>query len=119
MKISSSTRKQQLVQLQKALVILCDLLRLDKSTYWLVHFERCLKTTDDLLVNGFDQPALNEHSLSVRSVYGGMGSFNDYMPVMHTKESSVWYHKHGEPERIFQIVYNSAFNLMVVDEHND
>ncbi|MFW2478876.1 MAG: DUF6966 domain-containing protein [Lentimonas sp.] len=118
MTIEISVRNQQLQALQNVLVPLCELLRLDKPTYWLAHFARCLQTTDQLLLNGFDQAALNELSLSVRSVFGGMGSFNDYVPIMNTKESSAWYQKYGNPEKVIGLVYNAALNLMVIGERH-
>ncbi|MCJ8169295.1 DUF6966 domain-containing protein [Atopomonas sediminilitoris] len=114
MTIEVSVRIQQLEELQKALMPLCELLRLDKPTYWLAHFERCLQTTDHFLANGFDQASLNEFSISVRNVFGGMGSFNDYVPPMNTKESSAWYQKYGNPENIISLVYKNALNLMVI-----
>ncbi len=114
MTIEISVRIQQLEELQKALMPLCELLRLDKPTYWLAHFERCLQTTDHFLANGFDQASLNEFSISVRNVFGGMGSFNDYVPPMNTKESSAWYQKYGNPENIISLAYKNALNLMVI-----
>ncbi|VXC07759.1 conserved hypothetical protein [Pseudomonas sp. 8AS] len=114
MTIDISVRTQQLEELQKALMPLCELLRLDKPTYWLAHFEHCLQTTDQFLAHGFDQTSLNELSISVRNVFGGMGSFNDYVPPMKTKESSAWYQKYDNPENIIGLVYSNALNLMVV-----
>lgn len=91
--------KQQLQTLQIALASLYELLKLDTSTYWLSHFERCLRTTDQLITEGFDQTSLNALSRSVRQVFGGMGRFNDHVPVMNTQASSARYRKHGSPER--------------------
>lgn len=115
MTIDLTLRTQQLESLQSALAALCELLRLDTPTHWLSHFERCLHTTDQLIAQGFDQTSLNELSRSVRQVFGGMGSFNDYIPVMNTKESSAWYQKHGSPEAITNLVYDSALCLMVAE----
>ena len=116
MTAQTNLRTQQLEALQAGLTLLCELLRLDKPTHWLNHFERCLHTTASLLSNGFDQDALNALSRSVRQVFGGMGSFNDYVPVTGTKESSAWYRKHGNPEETIRLVYDSALCLMVVEQ---
>ncbi|MDH1264631.1 hypothetical protein [Pseudomonas sp. GD03944] len=114
--MATNLRPQQLESLQAALASLCELLRLDKPTHWRDHFERCLHTTDHLLTNGFDQSTLNSLSCSVRQVFGGMGSFNDYVPVTNTRDSSDWYRKHGNPEEIVGLVYDSALCLMVVEQ---
>ncbi|MGE8359479.1 DUF6966 domain-containing protein [Pseudomonas sp.] len=114
--MATKLRPQQLEALQAALTSLCELLQLDKPTHWLEHFERCLHTTGHLLTHGFDQEALNDLSCSVRQVFGGMGSFNDYAPVMNTRESSAWYRQHGSPAAIAQLVYDGALCLMVVEQ---
>ena len=118
MQITHSQRRAQLQELEKSLVILCELLQLDRRCHWLPHFERCLHTTRRLLADGFEQSELNDLSGAVRSVFGGMGSFNDYMPIMNTKESSAWYQRHSNPENVIRSVFDTAVKLMVVSERH-
>lgn len=47
-----------------------------------------------------------------------MGSFNDYMPIMNTKESSAWYQRHSNPENVIRTVFDTAVKLMVVSERH-
>jgi hypothetical protein len=118
MQIDASVRREQLKKLEESLELLCELLQLDSQCTWTKHFQTCLATARELLASGFDQTALNDLSSSIRYVFGGMGSFNDYVPIMNTKESSVWYQKHGNPEKVIGIVYSKAMDLIVVGEQN-
>ena len=118
MTIDLSVRKEQLATLERALQSLCELLRLDPRCHWRNHFERCLETTSRLLQSGFDQADLNALSGSVRMVFGGMGSFNDYVPIMNTKASSTWYQAHGNPDKAIGAVYENALALMVIGERH-
>lgn len=118
MQIDVPVRHEQLVKLEESLEALCELLRLDTQCIWTKHFQTCLATVRELIGSGFDQTALHDLSSSIRYVFGGMGSFNDYMPIMNTKESSAWYQKHGNPEEVIGIVYSQAMDLIVVGERN-
>ncbi len=118
MQSTFTSRESQLRELEQALKLLCELLRLDPACRWRSHFERCLEAASRLLHQGFEQSDLNELSGSVRHVFGGMGSFNDYVPVMNTKESSAWYQKCGNPDKVIGLVYEKALGLMVVGERH-
>jgi len=73
------------VQLQKLVTDLSDLmaiLALDPQCQWTRHFSECLSTAKWLSSAGASPQQLNQLSGSVMSVFGGMGSFNDYAPVL-------------------------------------
>ena len=74
-------RHTQLNSLKVELENLLIMLREDDSCAWTDHFEDCLFTTKQLIGNGFTQNDLNSLSTQIRSVFGGMGSFNDYVPL--------------------------------------
>ena len=74
-------RSEQLDTLVASLSELIVILSFDPRCQWLSHFEKCLSDANYLRADGFTQNQLNELSGSVRSVFGGMGSFNDYAPV--------------------------------------
>jgi hypothetical protein len=76
-------RAAQLDELIKELGTLCDLLARDSECEWRRHFVSCLHQAEALADNPFDQQSLNLLSGSVMSVFGGMGSFNDYVPFKH------------------------------------
>ncbi|WP_196140309.1 hypothetical protein [Aliikangiella sp. G2MR2-5] len=77
-------RTSQLEALKRELEKLLSVLREDEGCNWLNHFERSLEKTCWFLENGYEQSQLNDLSSSIRSVYGGMGSFNDYVPPQST-----------------------------------
>jgi hypothetical protein len=112
-------RTTQLDALIESLSELTELLALDSSCQWRRHFENCLAGARELRSKGFEQSDLNELSGSVRYVYGGMGSFNDYAPVAAnaTGTFSVIRGMDGL-EVIANHVYERALNLMVTgDDH--
>ncbi|MEN5426216.1 hypothetical protein ABE522_07585 [Stenotrophomonas pennii] len=76
-------RAAQLDELTKELSALCDLLAHDSECEWRRHFVFCLQQAEALAATPLDQPSLNRLSGSVMSVFGGMGSFNDYVPFKH------------------------------------
>lgn len=115
--MGDSYRRKQLAELEANLARLCQLLNLDPNCRWTRHFERFLSETKNLLAEGFCQRELNELSGSVMHVYGGMGSFNDYVPVMNTRESSRWYGEFGDPSNIIGAVFQSAQELRVVGSY--
>lgn len=73
-------RASQLDELIRELGTLCDLLARDSECQWRRHFVSCLHQAQALADNPLDQQSLNLLSGSVMSVFGGMGSFNDYVP---------------------------------------
>lgn len=76
-------RAAQLDELIMELSALCDLLAHDSRCEWRRHFVSCLRQAEALAATPHDQPSLNMLSGSVMSVFGGMGSFNDYVPFKH------------------------------------
>jgi hypothetical protein len=110
----SMERTNQLDELIEALSKLTEMLTLDSSCQWRRHFEHCLVNARELRSNGFEQSNLNELSGSIRYVYGGMGSFNDYAPIAadETGSFSVIGGMEGM-DVIANHVYERALNLMV------
>ncbi len=70
----------QLNELIAHLAALTDILVLDPDSHWGMHFRHCLATARALAGSRYDGEKLTGMACSVMSVYGGMGSFNDYAP---------------------------------------
>jgi hypothetical protein len=73
-------RKDQLERLIKSLRQLRDILRGDPTCRWTAGIESFGYEAEQLAAHGFSQSDLNGLSTSVQSIYGGMGSFSDYIP---------------------------------------
>jgi hypothetical protein len=85
--ISLKVRKKQLITLANALRDLVLVLEKDSECQWAEHFKSSLFRSEQLLEKGFTQAELNDLSVSVNSVYQGMGSFSDYAPYNYNSES--------------------------------
>ena len=109
-----SSRKSELKRLILALEHLCIYLRLDDKCVWTAHFEQQLIYAQQLDKNGFSQADLNELSSSVRSVYGGMCSFNDYYNPNYLSQRSSIIKQLGSSAELPSRVYECALDLMVV-----
>ncbi|MCZ4374317.1 hypothetical protein O4H50_21240 [Vibrio diazotrophicus] len=109
-----ASRKSELKRLILALEHLCVHLRLDDKCVWTAHFEQQLICAQQLDKNGFTQADLNELSSSVRSVYGGMGSFNDYYNPNYSIQRSLIIKQLGSSPELSSRVYEFALDLMVV-----
>lgn len=72
--------QNQLNELIAHLAALRDILALDADSHWGTHFRNCLSTARALADSSHDGDELTGLACSVMSVYGGMGSFNDYAP---------------------------------------
>ncbi|UCJ16026.1 hypothetical protein K5Q02_19755 [Pseudomonas sp. MM211] len=70
----------QLNELIAHLAALTDILSFDAHSHWGAHFRNCLSTAQALAGSSCDADELTGLACSVMSVYGGMGSFNDYAP---------------------------------------
>lgn len=70
-------------QLIDALTRLVVLLELDPACQWTQHFASELKQACQLREKEIGARELAELSTSIRHVYGGMGSFNDYAPAVY------------------------------------
>lgn len=112
-------RSAQLDSLAVSLMELTQILSFDPQCQWRRHFEQCLATTRQLKATEFPQNQLNELSGSVRSVFGGMGSFNDYAPVTLSQCGSVSVIRGMEHlDQIAGQVHENALALMVVEGNN-
>lgn len=74
------TQREALLVLSSALEELISLLKLDAGCQWTSKFETDRIVANELLRNGFSNEELEQLALSVKYVYQGMGSFNDYSP---------------------------------------
>jgi hypothetical protein len=88
--------------------MLVELLEKDPSCPWTHHFLKSLETARELQAKGFTQAQLNDLSGSVRRVYAGMGSFNDYISPHHHVREAVY--------RASSDVWGRALEMMVVAE---
>ncbi|WP_139164018.1 DUF6966 domain-containing protein [Desulfoluna spongiiphila] len=114
MKIQLSIRKNQLDKLIQSLEHLCIHLRLDEDCPWIDHFERQLENAKSLSNSKFTQKELSDLSSSIRSVYGGMGSFNDYYNPNYTKHRNEVMKLLGSSTDLSERVYEYALELMVI-----
>lgn len=112
-------RASQLEELVVALGRLITNLDLDPDCQWKGHFVQCLSRAQFLLDAGFDQEALNGLSASVRSVFGGMGSFNDYVPARFNSLTGQYAAIEGMEgfNRAAGSVYDAALKLVVVSRY--
>ncbi len=115
MSVSIEVRRGQLAELLAALDDLNAVLDLDPRCTWIDHFRRCLDAGKQLLTNG-TQDELNAFSSQVVSVYGGMGSFNDYCPCPQheRRKASNRLHSMENLVTFSGAVYERAIELRVV-----
>ena len=109
-------RKEELNSLIEALDDLITVLELDPSCNWTKHF-RTAQSRAKMLSSAITQDALNSFSASVTSVYGGMGSFNDYYPCAPEKRLKApnRIHSMENLDTFSSAVYDRAVNLRVGD----
>lgn len=100
-----------LSQLKLAIEQLCLHLKTDDSCIWTNHFEKQLKLVNDLIEYGYVEENLYELSSSIRAVYGGMGSFNDYYNPQQSKERSKLIKLYGSSSDLSSKVYDLAVKL--------
>ena len=111
-----SNRPAQLANLVSHLGDLEVVLAFDPNCQWSNHFSRSLSTAKWLSSAGASQQQLNELSSSVTSVFGGMGSFNDYAPVRPAGNGT--YAVIPGMESLTEVsgrVYDSAVALRVIE----
>ena len=104
-----------LSDLKSAIDQLCLHLKIDKSCIWTAHFEKQLKQIQDLIEYGYVEENLYELSSSIRSVYGGMGSFNDYYNPHQSKERNELIKQYGSSRDLSSKVYDLAIKLKQTD----
>ncbi len=100
-----------LSDLKLAIEQLCLHLKTDESCIWTNHFEKQLKHVNDLIEYGYVEENLYELSSSIRAVYGGMGSFNDYYNPHHSKERNELIKLYGSSSDLSSKVYDLAVKL--------
>lgn len=107
-------RRGQLKDLIETLDDLIAVLELDPSCHWVKHF-RTARSRGNSILGAVSQDSLNSYSASVTSVYGGMGSFNDYYPCPPEKrlKASSRIHSMENLETFASVVYDRAVNLKV------
>jgi hypothetical protein len=103
-------RAQQLRRLVDSLDQLVAILQRDPTCTWTRGFEVLLSDAQHLQSTDFEQNDLNLLSGSVMSVFGGMGSFSDYVP-QDAGRVAPWIREFDE---ISGRVYEDALNLRVV-----
>ena len=109
-----SNRSVQLQNLVAHLAALNEVLDLDPRCQWHRHFASCLHEARSLTGHA-SQQQLNELSGSVMSVFGGMGSFNDYAPVRSSGGSFTVIPGMDSLTDVSGLVYESALALRVVE----
>jgi hypothetical protein len=108
-------RHAQLNTLHSHLGELAAVLAHDPPCQWRKHFVVCQEWAASLLSHGFTQGDLNELSGSVKSVYGGAGSFTDYAPVRIKADGTFSLIAGMENfSELSGAVYESALELRVV-----
>jgi hypothetical protein len=100
-------REPQLKSLTMSLTRLVEILRCDSECTWTRAFEGFLQ--DALQASPEDQETLSGISSSIMSVYGGMGSLNDYVPANYHNRKDM-----RELELYCGKVYEDAVKLRVV-----
>ena len=89
------------------------MLYLDKQCAWTEKFERDMDRASQLLEHGFSDRDLASLSTTIRYVYQGMGSFNDYGPGLYNPKTGRYEAVSGTEnfESLNQRVYELALNL--------
>ncbi len=100
-----------LSDLKLAISRLCMHLKIDKSCIWTAHFEKQISHIQDLIEYGYVEENLYELSSSIRSVYGSMGSFNDYYNPHQSKERNALIKQYGSSSDLASNVYDLAIKL--------
>ncbi|WP_390622522.1 DUF6966 domain-containing protein [Candidatus Laterigemmans baculatus] len=104
-------RSEQLRSLVELLRQLTSILREIHGCRWTAHFQSCLATAEYLDAVGFAQSDLNELASRVGSVYGGSGSFNDYVPFHEGQELM------NKVDALRTKVADNATELRVISRH--
>jgi hypothetical protein len=110
-----NSRSEQLQRLIQSLEELVTILRGDPSCSWTSGFETHLSDAQRLQSIDFTQDDLSLLSGSIMSVFGGMGSFNDYVP---RDGGYVSPHLLRDFQLAIARVYDDALNLRAVDADN-
>jgi hypothetical protein len=104
------SREAELHALVQSLTKLVEILRKDNECNWLHGFEGALMRAKEL--DPMDQDSLSSLSASIMSVYGGMGSFGDYMPTNWENPKEM-----KEFDLCSGAVYDNALKLRVIGRY--
>lgn len=99
-------------QLIEALGRLVALLVLDPGCQWTRKFESDLAWAHQLKSGQVNASDLADLSASIRHVYGGMGSFNDYAPAVYASATRRYTPIPGTED--FDMVRSEVFDLALV-----
>src|SRR5262245_12141840 len=105
-------RAAELCRLVHSLEELVAILRRDSTCPLAQGFEELLGDARSLESDGFAKDDLSTLSVSVMSVFGGMGSFNDYVPYVDTRVAP-WV---NELDEVRRRVYENAIHLRVISD---
>jgi hypothetical protein len=100
-----------LKQLRDSLLRLLEILRLDKNCHWTSKFENDLMRCEELLNTSPSKEDIYSLSSSIRSVFQGIGSFNDYAPGIYNPSTRRYEPIPGTED--FEAITNKVFDLSV------
>ncbi|MCG1046298.1 hypothetical protein IHE31_06155 [Mycetohabitans rhizoxinica] len=98
-------------QLADTLLRLVNLLTLDPSCQWVHKFKLDLEQANRLKAMSFNSSDLAKLSASIRHVYGGMGSFNDYEPTWYDSATGRYVPIKGTED--FDMLRKKVFDLAI------
>jgi hypothetical protein len=110
--------EKQLERLISCLSELVTILSNDPRCQWQKHFSSALSRAKKLKLFGYDQSDLNELSNSIRDVFCGSDSFNDYLPGTFDSTTNYFTMFSGMEQlvKVSGIVHDCALELMVIDK---
>ena len=110
-------RLKTLEHLSEALLRLVGLLALDPRCQWTHKFELNLQWANHLKTTPQYENELTDLSASIRHMYGGMGSFNDYEPAIYDPITGHYIRIHGTEnfEELRIKVFDLALELISID----
>jgi hypothetical protein len=110
-KMNKTATLEKLVQALKRLV---EILQLDPSCTWTAKFQNDLAKGIELLNGKYEEDDLRSFSSSIRHVFGGMGSFNDYYPGKYDRLTGRYNRIAGTEdfEKIVKQVFDQSLELI-------
>jgi hypothetical protein len=114
------TREDELELLIADLREMVALIEMDPLCRWTAKFRMDLANASQLLANSFNQDDLANLTSSIRSVYGGVGSFNDYLPGRYdpTTGHCVSFPWADQFDRLSTSVFDRALALVISSQRN-
>ena len=97
---------------------LCQFLKLDgEEDRWLPHFQRNLDKARELLQQGWTRQDLKDLTVQIKCVFGGLGSFNDYVPGTPTPEMTAWIAANGDDNEVIGDVSRACDALLIASNN--